>query len=141
MCGRTSCFGGNVKLEITSLKFYDKETGKEVKLKHLNSTINRKNTKKLQPKDWNNQYENKKLSKQDILNQGTIYAYMYGDKDSSNSDIIKISASKLILDTKDNNCFIYIWGWPGPNGNIYYYKDYGITWAFTTWELDGYLYE
>ena len=128
-------------MEITSVKFYDKETGKEVKLKPLNFTINRTNTKKLQPKDWNNQYENKKLSKQDILNQGTIYAYMYGDKDSSNSDIIKISASKLILDTKDNSCFIYIWGWPGPDSNIYYYKDYGITWAFTPWELDGYLYE
>ena len=127
-------------MEITSVKFYDKETGEEKEINPLSYSIRRINTKELQPKDWVNKYKNKQFSKQDILEQNTIYAYMYGDKDNSNSDIIEISVDELILDTKDNDCFVYIWGWPGPDGNIYYYKDYGITWAFTPWELDGYLF-
>ena len=28
------------------------------------------------------------------------------------------------------DAFYYIWGWPGPDANLYYFKDYGITWAF-----------
>ena len=31
---------------------------------------------------------------------------------------------------KNADAFYYIWGWPGPDANIYYFKDYGITWAF-----------
>ena len=28
-----------------------------------------------------------------------------------------------------------MWGWPGPDYNIYYFKDYGYTWAFDREEL------
>ena len=31
---------------------------------------------------------------------------------------------------KNEDAFYYIWGWPGPDANLYYFKDYGITWAF-----------
>ena len=27
--------------------------------------------------------------------------------------------------------FTYIWGWPGPDYNNYYFIDYGRTWAFS----------
>ena len=36
---------------------------------------------------------------------------------------------------KDNDCLIFVWGWPGPDANIYRFEDYGVTWAFTKKEL------
>ena len=32
-------------------------------------------------------------------------------------------------------CFVYVWGWPGPDFNVYSLADYGKTWAFTKEEL------
>jgi len=31
----------------------------------------------------------------------------------------------------DYEYFSYIWGWPGPDYNNYFFRDYGKTWAFT----------
>lgn len=31
--------------------------------------------------------------------------------------------------------FFYQWGWTGQDWNHYYFKDYGITWAFTKEEV------
>ena len=28
-----------------------------------------------------------------------------------------------------------MWGWPGPDYNVYSFKDYGYTWAFNKKEL------
>jgi hypothetical protein len=35
------------------------------------------------------------------------------------------------------DCFIYVWGWPGPDANIYEFKDYGKTWSFYKKDLIG----
>lgn len=32
-------------------------------------------------------------------------------------------------------CFMYIWGFPGPDYDIFSFEDYGKTWAFTKEEL------
>lgn len=37
---------------------------------------------------------------------------------------------KNIQFCKDEDAFYYIWGWPGPDVNIYKFEDYGKTWAF-----------
>ena len=54
----------------------------------------------------------------------TIAGAMYG---SPTDRFIEIEKSSLILD-KNNEAFIYIWGWPGPDFTLYYLKDYGKTW-------------
>jgi hypothetical protein len=45
----------------------------------------------------------------------------------------------VVLITQKNqvnpDCFVYIWGYPGPDGNIYEFKDYGKTWSFNKNDL------
>ena len=62
---------------------------------------------------------------------GTMYGEHRTDKDAL---ILPIKKSELHKTVSDNS-IIYIWGWPGPDGNIYNYSDYGETWAFTPEEL------
>lgn len=64
-----------------------------------------------------------------------IYGEMYGrNRTNSDATIISIRKSELHK-TVDDDSVIYVWGWPGPDGNIYKYSDYGETWAFTPEEL------
>ena len=58
---------------------------------------------------------------------GTMYGGPYG---KSKFDRILEINKKDIKFCKNADAFYYIWGWPGPDANIYYIKDYGITWAF-----------
>ena len=65
----------------------------------------------------------------------TIWGEMYG-RPCTDSDAIIIDIEKKSLHrTVNDDSVIYIWGWPGPDGNIYNYSDYGETWAFTPEEL------
>lgn len=90
-------------------------------------------------------------TKQEILYQyysiktKSIFGYMYGEplktilinngeKILEKDEIIEINKNNLILG-KNGDCFIYIWGFPGPDGNIYKFEDYGRTWAFTKEEI------
>ena len=73
-----------------------------------------------------------------------IYGYMYGSptivvygpngRIEEPDKVIQIEKQDITLG-KDKDCLIFIWGWPGPDANIYKFKDYGITWAFTEEEL------
>lgn len=66
-----------------------------------------------------------------------IYGWAYGEHNKASNiedDIIKINNWELKL-TKDRTGFIYVWGWPGPDANIYELDDYGKTWAFSKEEL------
>ena len=73
-----------------------------------------------------------------------IYGYMYGQPTilvhtltglvEKPDEIVSIKKRSLYL-SKDEDCFIYIWGMPGPDANFYEFKDYGVTWAFTKDEL------
>lgn len=63
-----------------------------------------------------------------------IYGYMYGRKleDERLNKILEISKDKLYI-WDEGLC--YMWGWPGPDYNLYRYEDYGKTWAFTRREI------
>ena len=58
---------------------------------------------------------------------GTMYGGLYGL--SKLDEIIEID-KKDIKFCKNEDAFYYVWGWPGPDVNIYKFKDYGKTWAF-----------
>ena len=65
----------------------------------------------------------------------TIWGEMYG-RPCSDPDAIIIDIKKESLHkTANDDSVIYIWGWPGPDANIYRYSDYGRTWAYTPEEL------
>lgn len=67
-----------------------------------------------------------------LKNIGGIYGYMYGKRIPSipiDKDIIFIEQKQLDIG-KSADCFVYIWGYPGPDGNIYKFEDYGKTWSF-----------
>lgn len=63
---------------------------------------------------------------------------MYGEPyiGKQKDKIIEIEKEDCSL-SKDGNSLIYIWGYPGPDYNIYYFKDYGRTWAFSREEING----
>lgn len=72
-----------------------------------------------------------------------IYGYMYGtpygiainDDGSTRYVPEKIIDIPKRLIKKHDDCFAYIYGWPGPDINIYTFEDYGITWAFEKKEI------
>ena len=69
-----------------------------------------------------------------------IYAYMYGKpwinvcNRLERDRVIDIEKKELKLGA-DKNCFIFVWGYPGPDYNVYNFEDYGITWAFKEEEI------
>ena len=76
-----------------------------------------------------------------------IYGRMYGQeyiteikiggKKYRNKDkIIKISKGEVTFNI-DGRVILFVWGFPGPDYNIYKFDDYGKTWAFDRNELDG----
>lgn len=55
---------------------------------------------------------------------------------------IGIHSDNPTLVCKEGNYYlVWIWGGPGPDANIYYFSDYGITWAFTEEELEANRYK
>jgi len=67
-----------------------------------------------------------------------IYGYMHGhpfinvNGDKKRDEIIFIRDNSLRMSSIG---LVYVWGFPGPDCNMYYYKDYGITWAFSKDEI------
>lgn len=59
-----------------------------------------------------------------------IYGSFYG---RPWDDFTYIEKEKLKL---SYNAFVFIWGGPGPDYNVYKFSDYGITWAFTKEEIE-----
>lgn len=57
-----------------------------------------------------------------------FYGRMYGTT-SPDDRIIEIDKSHIKF-TSDGDAFYFVWGWPGPDWNLYRFIDYGITWAF-----------
>jgi hypothetical protein len=55
---------------------------------------------------------------------------------------IRICSNNPTLVCKEGNYYlVWIWGGPGPDANIYYFSDYGRTWAFTKEELEANRYK
>lgn len=87
---------------------------------------------------WNEEKEKiiEKFNSPSVNFYGTMYGDRYITNLISGKGIVKKLDRILKIDKKDINialdkeCFWYQWGWPGPDINIYYFKDYGFTWAF-----------
>lgn len=58
---------------------------------------------------------------------GTMYGNPYWKYEWDK--IIEIEKKDIKI-CANADAFYYVWGWPGPDANFYYFKDYGITWTF-----------
>ena len=87
----------------------------------------------------NNQPITNKEIYTNLVRLGGIYGYMYGErmKNSPIEEDIVFIKKRYLQVGKHADCFIFIWGWPGPDGNIYEFKDYGKTWSFNKEDLIG----
>ena len=74
-----------------------------------------------------------------------FYGRMYGNKYITiykNTEIIRKLDEIIEIDKSDIHfcenaeAFWYRWGGPGPDVNLYYFKDYGETWAFNLEDLE-----
>ena len=76
--------------------------------------------------------------KEEVMKHDFIYSLMYSsykiDSCPLEEQIVKIETSKLKW-YKDDEGFIYIWGWPGPDANSYKRSTYGKGWAYTKEEI------
>lgn len=63
-----------------------------------------------------------------------IWATFYGglpDKEINQLIQIKIADCKYYENWLDKGpAYCYLWGWPGPDYNLYYWRDFGKTWAY-----------
>lgn len=74
---------------------------------------------------------------QEVMSRSEFYSLMYPDYVESLSiekQIIAIKTSSVKW-APTKTLFYYIWGWPGPDCNMYDANNYGKTWAFTKEEL------
>ena len=76
--------------------------------------------------------------KEEVMKHDSIYSLMYSPTKvnfhSLEDQIIKIKTSELKW-YKDEEGFIYVWGWPGPDYNSYERSTYGKGWAYTKEEI------
>ena len=67
-----------------------------------------------------------------------IYSLMYGETyirgKAIEDQIITIKSEELEW-SENKKQFIYVWGWPGPDFNLYTLENYGKAWAFSKEEL------
>lgn len=54
---------------------------------------------------------------------------------TENNTIIEIETGNLSW-SKDGETAYYVWGWPGPDYNIYSRENYGKDWAFAKREME-----
>lgn len=76
--------------------------------------------------------------KEEVLQHDSIFSLMYSPtlvkSWTLEEQVLEIKTSELDWN-KDEEGFIYIWGWPGPDYNFYTRKTYGKGWAFTKQEI------
>lgn len=60
--------------------------------------------------------------------------FIYGRTSYRNYKVKKIEKDRLEVG-KDGASFVYMFGWPGPDCDIFYFADYGQTWAFDKAEM------
>lgn len=61
----------------------------------------------------------------------------YGDHQKPD-EVIFIDKQSLRPWTENGKTvgLLFVWGFPGPDYNVYFYKDYGVTWAFSPEEIE-----
>lgn len=76
--------------------------------------------------------------KEEVLQHEEIFSLMYSpyrvDYLPLEEQIQKIKTSELKW-YKNEEGFIYVWGWPGPDVNFYTRETYGKGWAYTKKEI------
>lgn len=75
-----------------------------------------------------------------VMKNEHIYSFMYGHRCNIHpieKDIIQISTKELKWSV-DKTVFYYVWGFPGPDFNIYTAENYLKSWAVTKEELIEY---
>ena len=68
-----------------------------------------------------------------VMENEYIYSFMYGHRCKLHpieKDIIQIPTKELKW-SEDKTVFYYVWGFPGPDFNIYKKEDYLKTWALS----------
>ena len=74
---------------------------------------------------------------QEVMSRSEFYSLMYPNFVkfySVEEQIVPIKTSSVRWNPT-KTLFYYIWGWPGPDCNMYDANNYGKTWAFTKEEL------
>lgn len=74
---------------------------------------------------------------QEVMSHSEFYSLMYPNFVkfySVEEQIVPIKTSSVRWDPT-KTLFYYIWGWPGPDCNMYDADSYGKTWAFTKEKL------
>lgn len=74
---------------------------------------------------------------QEVMSHSEFYSLMYPNFVnfySVEEQIVPIKTSSVRWNPT-KTLFYYIWGWPGPDYNMYDADNYGKTWAFTKEEL------
>lgn len=77
---------------------------------------------------------------QEVTSCQNFYSLMYPDYVKFmpiEKQIVGIKTS-FIRWNPNKTLFYYIWGWPGPDANMYDSENYGKNWAFTKEELIEY---
>ena len=76
--------------------------------------------------------------KEEVLQHQTIFSLMYSPVRANHlsleEQIVKIKVSELKW-YLNNEGFVYVWGWPGPDSNSYTRETYGKGWAYTKEEI------
>ena len=74
---------------------------------------------------------------QEVMSRSEFYSLMYPNFVkfySVEEQIVPIKTSS-VRQNPTKTLFYYIWGWPGPDCNMYDANNYGKTWTFTKEEL------
>ena len=74
---------------------------------------------------------------QEVMSRSEFYSLMYPNFVkfySVEEQIVPIKTSSVKWNLT-KTLFYYIWGWPGPDCNMYDANNYGKTWTFTKEEL------
>lgn len=61
-----------------------------------------------------------------------IYGTIYGGHCQSDKTVVLIKPEELQYEDNPTQqpYMLFIWGWPGPDFNVYRERDYGQTWAY-----------
>ena len=81
--------------------------------------------------------------KEEIMSHPYIYTVLYTGNNQhptyTKDYIEQLPTSCLKWSKDDNECYL-IWGWPGPDFNIYNRSNYKREWGYSMEERDGSVY-
>ena len=73
-----------------------------------------------------------------VMSHEKVYSLLYSptkiDNKSVREQLFEVKTKDLDW-SLDHNSFVYVWGWPGPDYNLYTIKTYGKGWAFSEEEI------